>query len=283
MESLWTDLLGGEYAQRYYDAAGIRTRCLEAGRGGEALICLHGAGGHAETYTRNLLPHAEHFRVISLDMLGHGFTDKPDRDYEIRDYVEHLRAFLDAAGIERAHLTGESLGGWVAAQFAIDYPARVGRLVLNTAGGLTAYPEVMERLRTLSLAAVENASRESVRKRLEFLMKDQAAVTDDLVETRYRIYTQPGFLRAMEHILCLQLMDIRQRNLLDREQLRGIHCSALVVWTTHDPTAPVEVGQEFANLIPDARFEVMADCGHWPQWEDAARFNDLQLAFLRGG
>src|SRR5262245_50980332 len=106
MSSIWVDLLGAEV--KYYDAGGIRTRAIEAGAG-EPLILLHGSGGHAEAYTRNVMPLAEHFRVYSIDMIGHGLTDKPDGDYQAPDYARHIVDFMDAAGIQQAHLAGESL------------------------------------------------------------------------------------------------------------------------------------------------------------------------------
>jgi len=110
MSTVWLSLTGVPFAQRYYNAGGIKTRCVEAGEG-DPLILLHGIGGHAETYVRNLEAHAQHFRTMAIDMIGHGFTDKPDTPYTIPVYVKHLLDFMDAAGIKRAHLSGESLGG----------------------------------------------------------------------------------------------------------------------------------------------------------------------------
>ncbi len=156
-ESVWSDLQGVAFSQGYLDAGGVRTRYLHAGDpGNPALVFLHGSGGHAEAYVRNLEAHAEHFSTWSIDMLGHGYTDKPGHPLEIAHYVEHLVAFLDAIGAERAHISGESLGGWVAARVAVDHPDRVDRLVLNTAGGSQADPEVMKRIITLSMAAAED-------------------------------------------------------------------------------------------------------------------------------
>jgi 2-hydroxy-6-oxonona-2,4-dienedioate hydrolase len=139
----------------------------------------------------------------------------------------------------------------------------------------------MQRLKSLSMAAVENPDRGAVRKRLEWLMHDPAQVTDDLVDMRLHVYTRPGAVRAMAHIMCLQDMDVRRRNMLTAADLAGITAPTLVVWTTHDPTGAVEVGQRFAREIPDARLVVMDKCGHWPQYEDAATFNRLHLEFLR--
>src|ERR1700756_4873967 len=156
-ESVWSDLQGVPFEQGYLDAGGVRTRYLRAGDPGQpVLILLHGSGGHAEAYVRNLEAHAEHFWTWSIDMLGHGYTDKPGHPLEVSHYVEHLMAVFDAIGAQRAHLSGESLGGWVAARAAVDHPDKVDRLVLNTAGGSQADPEVMQRIITLSMAAAEN-------------------------------------------------------------------------------------------------------------------------------
>lgn len=283
LRSLWSAIAGGEVHLHHIDVKGIKTRVLEAGSGPETLIFLHGIGGHLEAYMRNILPHAAHFRVLAIDMLGHGFTDKPVRSYEIIDYVEHLRDFVETLNLKKIHLSGESLGGWVAARFAAKYPRYIHRLVLNTAGGMIADPNVMERLRTLSLNAVKNPDRETTRKRLEFLMEDPAMVTEDLVESRFAIYRQPDMLSAMENIMCLQDMDTRLRNLLTEDELAKIQAETLVLWTTHDPTAAVSVGQKLAGLIKNSRFVVMEKCGHWPQYEDPDTFNRIHIDFLLNG
>ena len=278
--TLWPELADGTFSLGFKQAGPIRTRVLEAGVSGEPVIFIHGTAGHLEAYQRNILAHAQRHRVLAIDMIGHGFTDKPDRPYEIRDYVQHLKDVIDSYGFDRVHLSGESLGGWIVTQFAIEHPDRVGKLVLNTAGGLNTDPAVMTRLREISLKAVQEPSRENVRKRLEWLVHDKTHVTDDLVEMRYRIYTQPGFAKAMENILCLQIMEVRERNILREEDLRRIKVPTLVLWTDHDPTAGIPVGERFAQLIPNAKLTIFEGCGHWPQYEDAPRFNREHMDFL---
>jgi 2-hydroxy-6-oxonona-2,4-dienedioate hydrolase len=277
----WTDLAGLGFQQRFVDAGGVRTRVIEAGEG-EPLIFLHGTGGHAEAYTRNLAAHAEHFRVVALDMIGHGYTDKPDRRYEIPDYVAHLVDLLDALGCERAHLSGESLGGWVAAWFASEHPQRTGRVLLNTPGGATADEEVLARLRRLTREAITDPTAETVRRRLEWLMADPATVTEELVEIRLGIYRQPSFQRNVDNMLTLLDLEERRRNLLDDERLAAIESPTLVLWTSDDPMADVPVGEWFATTIPTAELVVMRECGHWPQFERPEEFNDHSLRFLRG-
>ncbi len=95
---LWPEIARGSLRLAYADAGGIRTRYVEAGDAdaSEAVVFIPGTGGHLEAFTRNLLPHAEHHRTIALDMIGHGYTDKPHHDYEISHYVRHLLDFIDA-------------------------------------------------------------------------------------------------------------------------------------------------------------------------------------------
>lgn len=282
-ESVWSDLQGVAFEQGYLDAGGIRTRYLRAGDPGKpVLVLLHGSGGHAEAYVRNLAAHAEHFWTWSVDMLGHGYTDKPGHPLEIPHYVAHLIAVLDAIGADQADISGESLGGWVAARVAIDHPDRVHRLVLNTAGGSQADPEVMKRIITLSMAAVENPSWETVQARIKWLMADKSKDYDDIVASRQRIYRLPGFVDAMRDIMALQDPQIRARNLLGPGEYGKITAPTLVVWTSDDPTADVEEGKRIASMIPGARFELMPGCGHWPQYEDPETFNRLHLEFLLG-
>ncbi|RQP09185.1 MAG: alpha/beta fold hydrolase [Microbacteriaceae bacterium] len=266
----------------YVDAGGWRTRCLIAGEGEETVFLLPGTGGHLEAYTRNVAALAARFRVVAYDYPGHGYTTLTDHDLELPEYVEHLAALMDAFGVQRAHLSGESLGGWVAVKFAAAHPDRVIRLVLNTPGGTMARPEVMARIRELSQAAADDPSRDRVRSRLEWLMAHPESVTEELIDIRQGIYARPGFAESMRHILCLQDPEIRRRNLITDEELQAISAPTLVVWTSDDPSGPAGAGIHMAEQIPQGRFELIEDAGHWPQWEQWERFNDLVTAFLGG-
>ncbi len=282
-ESIWSDLQGVSCSQGYLDVGGVQTRYLHSGSQDKpVLVLLHGSGGHAEAYIRNLESHGDHFSTWSIDMLGHGYTDKPGHPLEISHYVEHLLAFFDTIGADRVYLSGESLGGWVASRAAADHPDRVERLVLNTAGGSQADPEVMKRIITLSMAAVEDPTWATVQARIKWLMADKSKDYDDIVASRQRIYRQPGFVAAMRDIMALQEPDIRARNLMSPDDYGRIAAPTLVLWTSDDPTADVSEGRRISEMIPGARFEVMQGCGHWPQYEDPKTFNRLHLDFLLG-
>ncbi|MDQ1074162.1 2-hydroxy-6-oxonona-2,4-dienedioate hydrolase [Microbacterium testaceum] len=281
--SVWSDLNQVEFSQGFIDAGGYRTRYLHAGDASKPpLVLLHGITGHAEAYVRNLQAHGEHFDVWAIDFIGHGYSAKPEHPLEIPHYVAQVCGFLDAIGAEKASFSGESLGGWVTARFAQLHPERVERIVLNTMGGTMANPKVMERLYTLSMDAARDPSWERVRTRLEWLMADPTMVTDDLIRTRQMIFEQPDWLMACEMNMALQDPETRARNMISDDDLRAIQAPAMVLWTTKDPSGPVDEGRRIASLIPHGRLAVMENCGHWPQYEDTDTFNRLHLDFLLG-
>ena len=115
--TMWEDLSGTGFSVSFIDAGGVRTRTAVAGDG-PALLLLHGTGGHLETYQKNIAALSRHFRLVIPDMIGHGYTDRPDVDYTLDDYAAHLFALLDSLGIDQAFVSGESVGGCVAAWMA---------------------------------------------------------------------------------------------------------------------------------------------------------------------
>lgn len=277
--TFWTDLTGTGFALSTVDASGVPTRALTAGSG-EDVVFLHGTSGHLEAFVRTLPAHAQRYRCHAIDMLGHGYTGKPDVPYEIPRYVEHLVAYLDAQGIGRAHLVGESLGGWVAAWLASEQPERVATLQLVASGGTKADPAVMERIKRSTEEAVRTDDVGLTRKRLELLMHDPANVTDELVAVRHAIYHQPEFVANLHNLLCLQDMETRQRNLLRPDRLGRITAPTLVVWGRQNPFGEVPEAQALTDAIPGARLELLDGCGHWPQHEQVERYTALSLGFL---
>lgn len=277
--SIWGEVLDTPFRVSFVDAGGIITRVLDAGSG-QPLVLLHGTAGHLEAFARNIADLSRHFRVIAYDMLGHGFTAKPNYPYTVDVLANHLVALLAALGIEKAHLSGESLGGWVAAWVAAYHPDRVDRLVLNTPGNITNKIEVMRQIAASTRRAVHEVSYETVRARLEWLFYNKSLVTDELVETRLRIYTQPGFDQAVEHIVALQDPEIRQRYAWDEAWCSRITSPTLLLWTDHDPTGTVEEARLLQSWIAGSQLELIANAGHWPQWEQAEAFNAVHRRFL---
>ena len=288
--SIWLDLMGTGVRERFYDVDGVRTRVLEAGDGPEVLLLLHGTGGHAETYCRNLGPLSAHFRVCAIDMIGHGFSGRPELDYTLDDFAGHVVGLLDALGAERAHLSGESLGAMVAAWTAITYPERVERVVMNT--GTLARPDAAcqaqlddleQRTRALAESGV---TREAVRHRMNWLVADPSRMTDEMIECRLRIYQRPGMLATVAHIMSRVVGMLRGdhgNDYMAPGVLSRLGRPTLVLWTEDNPGQSGELAERVSADIPDGRFEVLSDCAHWPQFERPDVFNEIHVEFLAGG
>ena len=277
--TIWSELADIEFKLYYLNANGVKTRVLETGNG-EPLILLHGTGGHIEAYARNLKGLSENFRVIVIDMLGHGYTEKPDQQYGIDSYSDHLLAVIQALDLSDVYLSGESLGGWVAAWFAAYHPEYVKALVLNTPGNVNNKPEVMKGLKDSTLKAVLEANYENVKTRLEWLMYDKSQVTDELIETRYKIYTQPSYQKAVYNIVCLQDLEVRVKYSWDPSWCNKINVPTLLAWTDHDPTSTVAEAKPIQDMIPNSELVVIKGAGHWPQWEKPEEFNSIVTNFL---
>jgi 2-hydroxy-6-oxonona-2,4-dienedioate hydrolase len=280
--SIWTALSGLDYRHTYVEAGGIRTRAVQAGpEDGEHVVFLHGTSGHLEAFVRNLPAHAQSYRCHAIDMLGHGYTAKPDYPYEIPRYVGHLLGYLDAVGAQRAHLVGESLGGWVACWLASEYPDRVASLQLLCMGGTKVNPSVMERLKVSTTAAATSEDRNLTRDRLNLLWAHwDDELGEELTDVRYAIYHQPGFAQNLPNLLALQEVDTRERNLLRPDRMGRITAPTLVVWGNKNPFGEIPEATAITEAIPGARLEVFPETGHWPQHEQAERYNALSLSFL---
>lgn len=280
--SIWGELADTDHELRHITVNGVCTRVLRAGSGPD-LVLLHGTGGHLEAYARDIAGLGQDFRVTAYDMVGHGWSDLPDRPYTIDVLCDHLIGLLDELDIGAAHLSGESLGGWVAAWAAAHNADRVGRLVLNTPGNIANKPEVMARLRDSTLAAVRDPSDATVRRRVEFLFHHTEMVTDELVTLRRAVYSRPGFLRAISNTLVLQDPEVRKDFAWDPGWVGKIGAPTLLLWTDHDPTGGLDEAAMLLDWLPDARLHVIEDAGHWPQWEKPEEYLRVHRDFLLGG
>jgi pimeloyl-ACP methyl ester carboxylesterase len=279
--SIWSALRELEYTHGYIDAGGIRTRYVETGPDdAPAVVMIHGTGGHWETFARNLAAYGRHFHVVAFDLIGHGFSDRPDHDYEIPNYVDHTLAVMDAFEIAHAHLLGTSLGSWIAAAIALRHPDRVERMVLMSAAGLIASEENMQRIIATRMKAVEDPDWDSIKAMFDHLMFDERNRLPDLVSLRQAIYRLPGMIDTMRHTLVLQDMETRNRNLLSEDQWRSIEHPTLTIASGQDVSEYSNTSRRVAELMPNAGVVEMPDVKHWPHFEDADTFNRVSLDFL---
>jgi 2-hydroxy-6-oxonona-2,4-dienedioate hydrolase len=280
--SIWTDLTPTAFELTYVDAGGIPTRALIAGEG-QDVLCLHGTSGHLEAFSRNVNAYVDAgYRIHAIDLLGHGYTGKPDKPYELSDYVDHVLAYMDAQGIDKVHLVGESLGGWIGGYLGADHAQRLHSLQLIAAGGTKANPTIMERIKNSTTEAVMSDDMDLTRQRLHLLMANpERDVSEELVEIRYAIYHQPEFQANVHNLLSLQEMERRQRNLLQPEQLQQIATPTLIVWGRNNPFGEVPEAQMMHENVKGSELVLFDDCGHWPQHEQSEQYHEVAFDFLR--
>lgn len=267
-----------------------RTRIIEAGDG-DPLLLLHGTGGHAENYVRNLMPFSSAYRAIAMDFLWHGRSDTGGFDPEIiPPLVDQVRDVMDTLGIERAHLAGQSLGGWVAMRFALAHPLRVNKLVLTTAMGYEPPPGAVpgyvepDRTRTLasSLEVLRDPSFENVRSRITRIVAHPEIVPDEAVAVRRAFYRDPAVNAVQRRFVSHYLGGPEPRRHLMTDALASeIRAPTLVYWGDRN-TVPPSVGAYLASVIPEATFFSAPDTGHWAQFENHDIHNQQVMTFLNG-
>ncbi len=287
MSSLWLDMLGAEVRYRGRE---FKTRTIETGaEHPQKVILIHGVGGHAEAYARNMLALGTRYHAIAIDLLWHGLSTKPPFQKEmIPMHARQIMDLLDDLGVQKASINGESLGGWVAAWTALNYPGRVEKLILNTMAGVRWNRDAVviddaagrNLLRERSLAAVENPNRDTIRKRLEWLMAEPDRVTDELIDLRYAMYMRPDTNAALK--LVFSQIGADEANTIGEDELATIKAPTLALWSDKNPGAGADVGKRLAAIVPNAQLYCINDAGHWPQWEKPEEYNAAVLAFLDG-
>ncbi len=240
---------------------------------GPVVVLLHGLGGNSTNWAFNLAALSQKYRVIAPDQIGFGRSDKPLINYRVGTYVDFLDKFLEGLNVERASLVGNSMGGWVAALYAVRYPKRVERLVLVDAAGF-APPKEFD-LSTLS--GLNPSTREQARYLMNLvffnpLFKSEAAVDATLAA---RMSAGDGYT-----IQSLVESIYRNEDMLDGK-LSVVKQPTLIIWGRNDGLTPLaREGEQFKREMPSAQFVVFEQCGHVPQAEKAAEFNAAVLKFL---
>ena len=284
--SLWLDFLGAEIRHVETPTFG-RIRIAEAGRGdAQTILFQHGLNGHLEAYAKNLIALAERFHVIAFDYVGHGLSDKKLDDYNPAIFAEQLRELMDVLTIDAAHLSGESLGGWVSGIFAAKYPHRVRRLMLNIAGGIPVVSvkgkQDMAHFMALNKANVDAVpNRGSVLARMQWLLhpNNHAMLDEELVDLRLKIYLAPDTRRVAPKINA-----VIQRHDDFLIPLESLRCETLFLWTRDNPIHDLEAAHAAAARVPGSVFYLMqGDAAHWPQYEVPAEFNAVAASFFSTG
>jgi 4,5:9,10-diseco-3-hydroxy-5,9,17-trioxoandrosta-1(10),2-diene-4-oate hydrolase len=273
--------------RRFVEIDGLRVNVVEIGEGEPAIVFVHGLAGSWQNWLENI-PHfaAAGHRVIAFDLPGFGGSDDPREKVSIPAYGRLVDALLDRLEVGPAVLVGNSMGGFIAAEVAIQYPARVRQLVLVSAAGLTVeyqrHESVLGALRMgrrlivawggfIGARSDALARRPRARRMLmRLVVHDADALPAPLIAEQVRGARNAGFVDALDALTDYPI----------RARLVEIACPTLIVWGTDDHLVPVRDAAEFARLIPGARKVVWPETGHVPMLERPAAFNALVEEFV---
>jgi pimeloyl-ACP methyl ester carboxylesterase len=265
--------------EQYLDVNGIRTFYLEAGSGHPVLL-IHGAAPGACTLVNfgpNIEPLAEAgFRVLAYDQPGFGYSANPE-DYSLEYRVTHARAFVDAIGLDRYHVIGNSVGAYIAARFALE-DRRVGRLVLVSSSTLaprgSAEADAMASRHSEELREYA-PSLDAMRTMTMKTLFNKDLVTEELVQQRFEMSSGSRYEAQLRRRQAPPPHPIL-------EELPQLKAKTLILWGGNDAGAASERALLLFKTIPEAELHVFDHCGHWVQWDQADRFNRLVADFLMG-
>jgi pimeloyl-ACP methyl ester carboxylesterase len=254
------------------EANGIRTNYLEAGSGDETVLLIHGSGPGVTSYAnwRLVIPAlAENFHVVAPDMVGFGYSDRPEGiEYGLETWANQTVGLMDTLGIQKAHLVGNSFGGAIALRIASQHPERVGKLVLM--GSMGVHFEITE---GLDRVWGYEASFENMRRVLDVFAYSRELVNDELAKVRYEGSIQPGFQEAFSSMFPAPRQRWVEAMTTPEEQIRALPHPTLIVHGREDKVIPVSNSYKLEELIENADLSVFSKCGHWSMIERTDDFN----------
>jgi len=255
---------------------GIRINYAEAGEG-PALVLLHGLTASRANWEYTIPAFADRWRVIAPDLPGHGRSAKPDAPYTIDFYAGVIRSFGRELGVREAVVVGNSLGGQIAVDLGITYPAWTRALVLVApAGGYAAATRAMRwaigagaTARILRMTLPWAFDRSVYDPSLPACAERRRILTELLMHEEY-----PSFARAVTRSLLGSLA-------AGRQPLGGLTQPTLLVWGRHDRMVALAGSRRLMREVPHARLAVLERCGHLPMLEQPQQFNRVVTDFLR--
>ncbi|KLR58022.1 alpha/beta fold hydrolase [Diaphorobacter sp. J5-51] len=261
------------------EAAGIRTNYHDSGGQGAPVLLIHGSGPGVSAWAnwRLVMPAlAQNARVIAPDMVGFGYTERPQGFvYSMDAWVRQAVGLLDALGIERTDLVGNSFGGGLSLALAIAHPERVRRLVLMGSAGVS-FPL------TEGLDAVwgYTPSVENMRAIMDYFAFDQGLMSDDLARLRFEASIRPGFQESFAAMFPAPRQRWIEALASAEADIRALPHQALVIHGREDRVIPLSTSLTLSSWIQRSQLHVYGQCGHWTQIEHAARFARLVGDFL---
>lgn len=267
---------------RFIEANGLSIRYRESGAG-DPLLLVHGIAGFLEEWEPAIEKLSNHFRVIALDLPGHGLSDKPEIPYTLDCLTGFLKDFITAKKLSKIYLAGHSLGGAVCFNFVLKYPSVVKKLILIN----SAFTKIPFFFRVFSFGFLQKInftvpfSLVKTSSRRTFYNKD--AVTEDWLNRAYNYINNPGALRTMFSVVheCMSFSGLK-KDLVNTfsHRLSQIEIPALILYGDKDRILSNENSLLLHKLIKNSKIYPVKDCGHELQYEQCDTFYSVTIQFL---
>jgi pimeloyl-ACP methyl ester carboxylesterase len=252
------------------DVSGRSTVLMHAGEG-TPFVYLHSSLGEAVMWLPYYQALAKHFRVLVPTHPGFGQSGGFDQIDTIEDMAFHYVEMFDALGLEEVILGGISLGGWIAAEFAVRWPERVKKLWIADAPGLWVPEQPLPDLFRIMM---------NTKKLRELLFHDPAGAMATLL-----IRDEPdeqSMMTAYQSMAALaRLIWERPYDPKLAQRLKRVSCPTLLLWGGDDRLVPPAYGEAYRNHIAGAKLHLIKDCGHLPMFEKEAEFVEVLTKFCR--
>jgi len=254
---------------------------------GKPLLLIHGYGAGMWVWEKQIEVLSQLYRVYAVDVIGHGFSDRPKIPYTPEAYIHFLKDFMDGVGVEKATLIGNSMGGGIAWGTAILFPERVDRLILIDC----VPPDVLAQVKNKSLRTliairdipflpylvISGRSKSSMRWVLKECVSDVKLITPEVVKRQYQL----SRIKGTTWVLYSTLKQAEEAVKL-RDQFSLIRHPALFIWGEKDIIFPPDVGATLHRAITGSKFQLIEKSGHIPMWETPDKVNQAILDFLKG-
>lgn len=258
----------GDYNTNYHDVGE-----------GFPLILAHGSGPGVSAWAnwRLVIPTlAKERRVLAPDFVGFGYTDRPEGlALNMKTWVKQLVDFMDALGLEQVDIVGNSFGGGLAINMAVDYPDRIRKIVLMGSMGID-FPIT----KGLDDVWGYTPSVENMKHMIGTFVYNKEIATEDLAKMRYEASIEPGFQESFSSMFPAPRQRWVESMARSEEEIKGIDKPTLIVHGREDEVIPVENSYRLINLIDNAQLHIFGHCGHWTQIEHSAEFAQIVNVFL---
>jgi len=256
---------------------------------GPPLILIHGFGTSLSIWAHQINRLSDSFTIFAVDLLGHGYSDKPDIEYPLEIHTDVLAGFMDALRIRSATLTGHSFGGLVILRFATLFPDRVQRIVLVNSSTPLVQPDrqvrlfekaqrrpwLTKRLLELLELGITFPTKYYERKSQKKVFRNQEAATPEWTHHQYLIRRAKGFSRMV-----VSTLEHWMESFHFKDQVPNITQPVLILCAESDPVIPLEHGRALKRTMANAKLEIVRDSGHMTTMEQPEITARMIRAFL---